>query len=84
MSDDICAGYEVVCPDGLIRHYPYHNRGDAEAHARKASDPKWFAKRGCRLAPNPAKLELSMPPCSGGHHEIIPIPIVHPAPRGTS
>jgi hypothetical protein len=22
-------GYEIVCPDGHVRHYPYHNEDDA-------------------------------------------------------
>ena len=65
--------WEVVCPDGDVRHYPYHNRGDAEAHADRASDPSWFARRGCRLAPKPAPLEASRPPCPGGRHEARPV-----------
>lgn len=56
-NDPLCSGWQVVCPDGLKRHFPYHNLGDAESHARFASDPKWVAKRGsCRLAPKPSKL----------------------------
>lgn len=60
----------VVCPDGLVRHLPYHNLGDAESHARRASDPEWFAKRGCRLAPKPSILENAMTPCPGGKHDV--------------
>jgi hypothetical protein len=73
----ICAGWEVCCPDGIRRHNPYHNLGDAEAHARRASDPNWFAKRGCRLAPKPGRLEREAPPCSGGEHKAVPIIVQH-------
>jgi hypothetical protein len=75
MSD--CAGWEVVCPDGRVRHLPYHNLGDARSHARFASRPDWFAKRGCRLAPNPGRLEQSQPPCSGGEHTVRPVVVQH-------
>jgi hypothetical protein len=65
--------WNVVCPDGLIRHNPYHNLRDAESHARFASDPKWFSKHGCRLAPKPGRQELLLPPCCGGKHEAIAV-----------
>ncbi len=78
----ICAGWEVICPDGLSRHYPYHNYGDAESHTRRASDPGWFARRGCRLAPKASARELSMPPCPGGRHLVVALPIVHPRVHG--
>jgi len=80
--DALCSGWEVVCPDGVKRHYPYHNLGDARAHAKRASDPKWFAMRGCRLAPKPSKLELSLPKCPGGRHEAKPILMEPHRPRG--
>lgn len=76
-----CAGWEVMCPDGLSRHLPYHNRGDAESHARFASDPKWFAKRGCRLAPKPGRRERLAPPCPGGEHHALPILVQHATAR---
>jgi hypothetical protein len=63
-------GWIVVCPDGIRRHNPYHSLGDAEAHARRASDPEWFGKHGCRLAPKPGRLEREAPPCPGGKHEV--------------
>lgn len=72
-DDALCSGWEVVCPDGVKRHYPYHNLGDAKSHARLASDPTRFANRGCRLAPKPSKLELALPKCPGGRHEVKPI-----------
>lgn len=69
-----CTGYwEIVCPDGRLRHYPYHNRGDAEADARALSDPKRFAARGCRLGPGSSARERSQPPCPGGLHVVRPV-----------
>ena len=76
--DSGCAGWEVVCPDGRVRHWPYHNLDDAEAHAERASDLRWIARRGsCRLAPDMDELEASQPPCPGGRHETRPMLIVH-------
>lgn len=72
-----CVGWEVICPDGIRRHYPYHNEDDAKDHADLASDASWFAKRGCRLAPKPSPLELSKPPCPGGHHEARAMMLEH-------
>jgi hypothetical protein len=80
-TDTDCAGWEVVCPDGRVRHLPYHNRGDAQSHARFASRSDWFAKRGCRLAPKPGQLERSQPPCSGGAHAVRPIAVLHTRPE---
>lgn len=60
----LCTGYEVVCPDGRVRDYPYHNLGDAESTARLAT------KRQCRLYPEPSPLELSQPPCPEGEHVV--------------
>lgn len=76
-NGNICSGWEVVCPDGLVRHNRYHNLGDAESHARFASDPAWFAKRGCRLAPKPGRVERSLPLCCGGKHEARLVVLQH-------
>jgi hypothetical protein len=76
-SDGNCAGWEVVCPDGRVRHLPYHNLGDARSHARFASRPDWFAKRGCRLAPKTGRLEQSQPPCLGGEHSVRLVVVSH-------
>jgi hypothetical protein len=35
----LCQGFEVVCPDGLVRGYPFHSLGDAESEAKHASRP---------------------------------------------
>ena len=77
MTDRVCGGWEVVCPDGATRHFPYHNLGDAESHAAHASDPVWFAKRRCRLAPKPTDLELSKGTCPGGAHHVRSIVLQH-------
>lgn len=72
-----CTGWRVVCPDGLYRHNPYHNEGDAIGHAQLASDPAWFAERGCRLAPKPTQRQQAMSPCSGGRHAVEPMLVEH-------
>ena len=66
-----CAGWEVRCPDDRVRHYPFHNLGDAESTARLAS------KRRCRLWPKPSPLELDQPPCPEGEHTVVPILVHH-------
>lgn len=68
-----CAGWEVVCPDGRVRHYPFHNFGDAESMARLAKE------RRCRLYPEPSPIELSQPPCPEGEHVVRPIVFDHAA-----
>jgi hypothetical protein len=77
----LCSGYEVVCPDGLIRNYPYHDEAGARLHARRVSKPEHFAERQCRLAPKIAKETArwlaTMPPCPGGEHSWRPILFTH-------
>lgn len=34
-----CVGFEIVCPDGHVRFYPFHHFDDAECEARHASGP---------------------------------------------
>lgn len=71
---DNSVGWEVVCPDGRVRYLPYHNAGDAEGHARLASDEARFVRRdNCRLAPKPGTLERAQPPCRGGVHTTRPV-----------
>lgn len=71
-----CSGWEIVCPDGRVRHYPYHNREDAEdtaleAEARRASTAR------CSFWDQPSDLELSQPQCPGGSHVVRLIPMQH-------
>jgi len=55
-------GWEVVCPDGRVRSYPFHNFGDADLEARMKT------QRRCQLYPKQSDLEASQPPCPGGKH----------------
>lgn len=67
--EDVCRprhGWEIECPDGRVRHYPYTNLADAEFDARLCDD------RGCRLFAQPNELEKSLPPCPGGAHGVRP------------
>lgn len=66
-----CDGFEVVCPDGHVRHYPFHNEGDAASAANRATTKK------CRPAPNPSPIELLHPPCLGGEHTVRAIDLSH-------
>jgi len=53
------AGHEIVCPDGLVRLYPYHNEGDAKC------DAEILTQRGCAKDPIGQQ-----PPCPGGLHTV--------------
>lgn len=69
----LCHGYEIVCPDGVVRHFPYHNEGDADC------DAKSYATRGCgvrdydRLKPGDPR-----GPCPQGGHTVRPRAFTHP------
>lgn len=70
-------GYEIVCPDGRVRRYPYHNQGDA------LSDAKHVTHRGCLrmggVFETPSELETSLPDCPGGEHTVRgPVSIQEP------
>lgn len=69
-------GWEVVCPDGRVRSYPYHNFGDAESDAQLRTEER------CSLWPEPSPIELSQPPCPEGKHEVRPIVFTPPVPPG--
>ena len=64
MSDPVCYGWEIVCPDGKVRHYPFHDEDDAKAEAMLASSQR------CRLWSAPSDLETSQPPCPEGEHTV--------------
>lgn len=66
-------GYEIVCPDGRVRHYPYTNEDDARADARI------YTRKRCRLYPEPSPLELAQPPCTGGEHAVRGVVFETPA-----
>lgn len=69
----LCHGYEIVCPDDVVRHHPYHNKGDADC------DAGVYTKRGCgvrgydRLRP-----EDPRGACPQGGHTVRPIAFTHP------
>jgi hypothetical protein len=63
-------GWEIVCPDGHVRLYPYHNEHDAicdaavlTAAAEVARDRGLIGQRLC--VPDPVG---DHPPCPGGEH----------------
>jgi len=72
-SDAGCIGWEVACPDGRVRHYPFHNEDDAEGAAERATE------RGCRPAPVPCALVLSQPACPNGKHVVRLVAQLHTA-----
>lgn len=56
--------WEIVCPDGRVRHLPYANKGDADCDAEVCDE------RGCQLYPEPTDLERRLPPCEGKAHTV--------------
>jgi len=66
-----CLGWRIVCPDGRVRHAPYHNEGDARCDARHDT------KHGHKFyEDNPP--EWYDPSCSGGAHTVEPVSWAHP------
>jgi hypothetical protein len=59
-------GWEVICPDGRVRHWPYVGRADAE------TDGHVFSAGACRSHRRAVALEASQPPCPGGAHTVRP------------
>lgn len=57
-----CLGWEVVCPDGYVRHHPFHNEDDAHAMAVRATSKRCRGARTLALAIEP--------PCPGGLHTV--------------
>lgn len=56
--------FEIVCPDGFSRHFPYANEEDAESDARVAE------QSSCQFFPHPNRLELAFGPCPSGKHTV--------------
>lgn len=63
-------GYEVVCPDGRCRHYPYRNKGDAVCDARMLTSGRDADIFNCILGRGARPEWLTYPPCPGGKHTI--------------
>ena len=64
-SRSTTTAWEVVCPDGGVRHFPYADKSDAEY------DATLCAEEGCQIYPESQWLEPKRPPCSGGKHRIV-------------
>lgn len=59
------SGYEVICPDGKARHYPYFNEGDANFEAEH------IIKNGCSSLNDPVRTIKTV--CPGGTHTVRPL-----------
>jgi hypothetical protein len=57
--------WELVCPDGGVRHFPYSSKDDAEYDATLCTE------EGCQIFPESQWLEAARPPCVGGPHRVI-------------
>lgn len=55
--------FEIVCPDGRVRHMPYSNEDDAEFDADVAVEQ-------CQFYPRQNVLEQKHGPCPGGAHTV--------------
>lgn len=71
-------GYEVVCPDGKVRHFPYHNEGDAMCDAEVFD----HAGRCAFEVDTPDHFRVHGPCSSGPTHRVQPIVFQHPPQRG--
>jgi hypothetical protein len=60
--------WQIICPDGLVRHFPYVSQEAAEVDADCCS------KLGCRMTPKMNPLEVAHPPCPRGVHTIRRLP----------
>jgi hypothetical protein len=63
-SDAMTSSWQIVCPDGRVRHYPYRNRDDALADAHVCDH------RGCQFYAEQNELETGAPPCTGAPHRV--------------
>lgn len=64
LFESVRYSFEIVCPDGLVRHFAYLHREDAEADAKLASE------RSCRFYPTRSSLEERHGDCPGGEHSV--------------
>lgn len=63
--------WQIVCPDGHVRHHAYVNKGDA------LFDAKIFDQR-CRRFAVPNEFEYGLPPCEGKPHTVVAAPAKTP------
>ncbi len=59
--------WQIVCPDGNVRHYPYAYEASAKAGAKTC-------EKMCRMEAKLNKLEAAHPPCPSGNHTVREIP----------
>lgn len=64
LAEGVAYPFEIVCPDGFVRHYPYADEGDAQSDARHASE------RSCQFYDKPSRLEEAFGKCRGGTHRV--------------
>lgn len=62
--------WEIVCPDGGVRHFPYSSKDDAKYDATLCT------AEGCQIFPESQWLQGAQPPCSGGPHRIVRSPMI--------
>ena len=67
--------WELVCPDGGVRHFPYANKLDAEYDATLCSE------EGCQIFPESFSLEAKRPACVGGPHQVVPARKIRQEPK---
>lgn len=60
--------FEIRCPDGCVRHFPYHNGGDVTHDAHLVNTEGCWCLAGRYGAPN--DLEKKLPRCEGGVHVV--------------
>lgn len=63
--------WELVCPDGGVRHFPYSNKDDAEYDATLCTE------EGCQIFPESQSLEPTRPACVGGEHRVVRVKHSH-------
>ncbi len=70
--DEECEGSEIVCPDGHVRNYPYHDHDDAVCDAELLT--------AGAIACNSRLVGLgrrALPPCRGGQHSLRSVKFSH-------
>jgi len=71
------SGYEIVCPDGHVRRYPYTNDATAVSDARHVTENGCWRMGSTFAEPN--EIETRLPSCPGGEHTVRgPVPVEHP------
>jgi hypothetical protein len=70
--------WELVCPDGGVRHFPYANKDDADY------DATLCAEEGCQIFPESYCLEALRPRCVGGPHRVVSARKIHRDSKASS